>query len=99
MTLRDKPSDKKVREEEIDEAVAAQSDDDSAWEEPIHVRRRTPASVSIPADLAARATFLAKLHRETRVEQWLTRIIRERIELEEVAFAQAKREIASNSSG
>ena len=99
MSARHKPSGKKLSEQEIDDAVAAQGDDDSAWEQPIHVRNTTPASVSIPADLAARATFLAKLHRDARVEQWLTRIIRERIELEEVAFAQAKREIASNTSG
>ena len=98
MKARRKTSAKKLSEQEIDEAVVVQGDDDSAWEQPIHVHKTAPASVSIPADLAARATFLAKLHRETRVQQWLTRIIRERIELEEVAFAEAKREITLNSS-
>jgi len=84
---------KRLSEEEIDEVVVAQGDEDSAWEQPIQVRRETPAHLSIPADLAARAAFLAKLHRETEVVHWLTRIIRERIELEEVAFVQAKREM------
>ena len=49
----------------------------------------------LPGDLAARAAFLAKLHREGRLEEWLARIIRERVELEEVAFIEAKRELAS----
>jgi hypothetical protein len=48
----------------------------------------------IPSELAARAAFLAKLHRENNVEDWLTRIIKERVELEEVAFNEAKREMS-----
>ena len=93
MSTRHKTARKRLSEEEVDEVVVAQGDDDSAWEQPIDVRKVTPAHLSIPADLAARAAFLAKLHRETEVAQWLTRIIRERIELEEVAFVQAKREM------
>jgi hypothetical protein len=31
------------------------------------------------------------LHREKNVEEWLSRIIKERMELEEVAFSEAKR--------
>ncbi len=73
--------------------VVAEVDDDSAWEEPIQVEKAKEASLSIPAQLAARATFLAKLHRESGLEEWLTRIIRERIELEEIAFAEVKREL------
>jgi len=30
------------------------------------------------------------LHREKNVEKWLARIINERVELEEVAFSEAK---------
>ena len=37
--------------------------------------------------------FLAQLHRERNAEDWLTRIIKERVELEEVAFLEAKREM------
>jgi hypothetical protein len=76
----------------------SEANDNSAWEEFIHVHRTKSVSFSIPADLAARAAFLSRLHRETKVERWLIRIIRERIELEEVAFAQAKRDLAVKSS-
>jgi hypothetical protein len=93
-----KPTKKQTRkqhsEEEKDNIVESQADDDSAWENPIQVRRARPASVSISAELAARATFLAKLHREKNVEDWLTRVIKERVELEEVAFNEAKREMS-----
>ena len=84
---------KKLSENEIDEAVVTQAEDESAWEEPIRVRKNKAASLSIPAELIERASFLAKLHREKGAKEWLTRIIRERVELEEVAFAEAKREI------
>ncbi len=88
----------KVREklsaEEIDKIVVAQADDDSAWGKPIRVRRAKPASLSVPAELAARAAFLARLHRKDSVEEWLTHIIEERIELEEAAFVGAKRDLA-----
>ncbi|MGH9897428.1 MAG: hypothetical protein ACRD63_06060 [Pyrinomonadaceae bacterium] len=83
----------KLSEEEIDRIVETQADDDPAWEKPIHAQKAEPASLSIPAELAARAAFLAQLHRETNFEDWLTRIIRERVELEEVAFIEAKREM------
>jgi len=89
---------KKLSEKAIDNIVVSQTNNDSAWEKPIHVRKTKSASLSIPADLAGRAAFLARLHRETGIEEWLMRIIRERIEIEEVAFNEAKREIATKSS-
>jgi hypothetical protein len=82
-------------EETIDRIVETQSEDDSAWEPPIEVKRSVPASLSIPGELAARAAFLAKLHREPGVDQWVERILRERVELEELAFAEAKKKLAS----
>ena len=82
-------------EEAIDRIVLSQSEVDSAWEPPIRVRRSKPASLSIPGDLAARAAFLARLHRETGVDKWVERVLRERIELEELAFADAKKKLAS----
>jgi hypothetical protein len=85
---------RKQMEEEIDNVVLAQAEDDSAWEAPVHVRRGPPGTISIPGELAARAAFLAQVHRASGVEEWLTRVIRERIELEEVAFAEAKRDLA-----
>ena len=85
---------KQLSEKEIDSIVESQADDDSAWGKPIQVRRARASSLSIPAELAARAAFLAKLHREKNVEDWLTKVIKERVELEEVAFNEAKREMS-----
>lgn len=85
---------RQLTEKEIDAIVESQVDDDSAWEEAVTVRRARPASLSIPAELAARAAFLAKLHRENNVEEWLTKVIKERVELEEVAFNEAKKEMS-----
>ncbi len=82
-------------QEEIDQIVIAQSDDDSAWEAPIRVKRSKPVSLRIPGELAARAAFLARLHREAGVGQWVERVVRERVELEELAFAVAKKKLAS----
>ena len=90
-----KPTAKKLTEREIDEIVTTEAADDSAWEEPIRVHRPRSASLKIPGELAARAAFLARLHRISDVQEWLTRIIRERIELEEVAFAEAKRDLSA----
>jgi len=82
-------------QEAIDQLVIGEADDESAWEGPIRVKKSKPASLSIPGDLAARAAFLARLHREAGVDKWVERILRERVELEEVAFAEAKKELAS----
>lgn len=90
-----KDTDKNLSEQEIDQLVLSQADDNSAWESPIRVHRTESALVSIPADLAARAAFLARLHRRTSVEEWLTFIIQERIELEEAAFVGVKRDLAT----
>ena len=82
-------------QEAIDQLVIAQSDDESAWGAPIRVKKSEPASLSIPGDLAARAAFLASLHRETGVDKWVERVLRERVELEELAFAEVKKELPS----
>ena len=88
---------RKLSEPEIDRIVTAQADDDSAWEKPIRVRRTRPASLAIPANLAARAAFLAQLHRTKNVDDWLTHIIQERIELEEAAFIGVKQDLAAKT--
>jgi hypothetical protein len=93
MTTRGKTMGKKISEEKIDDIVISQADNDSEWEEPILVRKTKSTSLSIPAELAARAAFLAHLHKESGVEEWLMRIIRERVDLEEGAFVEAKREL------
>lgn len=78
-----------MTENEIDEQVVAHADDDTAWETPVRVLPGVASSFSIPANLAARAAFLARLHHGS-LEDWLTRIIQERVELEEGAYAEAK---------
>jgi hypothetical protein len=94
MKSRREPAKKQLTDEQIDEIVESQADDDSAWEKPIQVLRAKPGSVSLPPELAARVAFLAKLHREKNVADWVTRVIKERVELEEVAFTEAKREMS-----
>jgi hypothetical protein len=84
----------KLSEEEIDKMVVAQADDDAAWEKPVR-RKAKQTSLSIPGELAARAAFLARLHRKSSVEEWLTHVIQERVELEEAAFIGAKQELAA----
>lgn len=82
-------------QEQVDRLVTAEADEDSAWHKAIVVRRPKSASLSIPAELAARAAFLARLHRESRVDKWVERIVRERVEIEESAFTAAKKGLAS----
>ncbi|NUO78979.1 hypothetical protein HUU05_02805 [candidate division KSB1 bacterium] len=95
--MRNKHKDKILSERAIDKIVVAQADDDSAWEKPVRVRRAKPAALPLPSELAMRAAFFARLHRETNVNDWLKRIIRERIDLEEAAFAGLKRELAAKN--
>ncbi|MCC6300020.1 MAG: hypothetical protein IT314_12030 [Anaerolineales bacterium] len=90
MNKKTKPSEK-----EIDRIVKSQANDDSAWSKSIHVRRKRSARVSIPPKLAARAAFLAQIHKKKSVEEWLTRVIEERIELEEAAFVGAKEDLSA----
>ena len=88
---------RKLTDREIEEVIEKQANDDSVWVKPVHVRKTKGASLLIPPELAARAAFLAKLHRKPNVEAWLTRVIQERIELEEAAFVGAKRELATRA--
>jgi hypothetical protein len=93
--MRIKKSQKRLKEEEIDRIVTAQADNDSAWGKPVHVRKPKMSSLAIPSDLAARAAFLARLHKLSGLEEWVTHIIRERIQLEEAAFNEAKRGLSA----
>ena len=85
---------KKPTEAEIDRIVVDQADDEAAWEAPVRVRRSQSTTIAVSAELAARAAFFAKLHREKRVEDWLQRIIQERLDLEEAAFKDVKQKLA-----
>ncbi|HEV7507500.1 MAG TPA: hypothetical protein VGS07_21630 [Thermoanaerobaculia bacterium] len=88
---------KRLSEKEVDNFVVAEAENDAVWEPQIKVKPSSGTSFSLPRDLAARASFLARIHHMERVGEWITQVIRERIELEEVAFAEAKREISGRS--
>jgi len=88
---------KHLTEDEIDQLVTDQADDESAWEPPAQVNRKDLVTLSISAELAARVKFLAHLHRTHNVEEWLTNIIKERVELEEAAFQGAKRDLLAKA--
>ena len=86
MKIRDKT--KTISEEEIDEIVERHADDDSAWEEPIHVHwtklslASLPFPVSLPSKLVERAAFFAELYGGPDTEAWLMRVIQERVDFE-----------------
>ena len=63
--------------EGIDRLIVSQAGDESAWESPVRVRRSKPAALSLPGELAARAAFLAKLHREPGIDKLVERVVRE----------------------
>ncbi len=84
-----------LTEREIDDAVVAEADDDAAWGKPVRARKAKPISVPLSAPIATRAAFFARLHREKSVDAWIERIIRDRLDLEEAAFADVKREMAA----
>jgi hypothetical protein len=93
--MRTKSKKRKPTQEEIDEIVIAQADADSAWDKPVRVKKAKLTAVRLPAELAARVVFLARLHREPNAEDWLRRIFEERVELEEAAFVGFKRDLAA----
>lgn len=87
---------KRLAREEIDDRVIAQAEDDSAWEPFVHVSRKQ-AAIGLPGNLAQRAAFLACLHRERDLQTWVEKVIRERVELEERAFTQARRQLGART--
>ena len=80
-----------LSEEEIDEAVIAQADDESAWEEPVRVRPAKSMALVLPSELVVRAALCARMSRAASVGDWLRRVVQERVELEEAAFARLQR--------
>ena len=89
---------KVMSEEEIDRSVIAQANKETAWEKPVKIRRKEATSVLIPAALAAQAAFFARLHREANLNNWLKRIIQERLDIEEAAFAGSKKDLVANNN-
>jgi len=89
-------SSRSLTQDEIDDRVIAQAEDESAWEPPVHVSRKQ-AAIGLPGGLAQRAAFLARLHRERSLQAWVERVVRERVELEERAFTEARRDLGSKA--
>ena len=84
-----------LTEREIDKLVVAQADDDAAWGKPVRTGKAKTASIPLPEPLATRAAFFARLHREKSMDAWIERIIEDRLDLEEAAFADLKRQLAT----
>ena len=93
MNTKRSPKVKHLSPKQIDNLVVSQADEDKAWGTPIEVRRAKRGSFSIPPELVERAAFLARMHHAAGFEEWLARVITERIELEEVAYVAAKQEM------
>ena len=96
--MRTKKKAQPLTEREIDKIVVAQADDDAAWGKPVRVRASKTASVPLPSTLASRIAFFARLHRAKSIEAWIERVIQERLDLEEAAFAGLKRDLATRAS-
>ena len=73
----------RLSEEEVDDLVVAQAHDDSAWDEPVRAKPSKWRTVRVPVELVARAAALATQHGQTSIDDWIRRVLRERIELEE----------------
>ncbi len=84
-----------LTETEIDNIVVGQANDDAAWGRPVRAGKVKATNVPLSAALATRAAFFARLHREKSMDAWIERIIRDRLDLEEAAFADLKRELAA----
>jgi len=95
--MKTKQKTKRLSEEDVDALVVAEAGVESAWSKPVKVRKTKTESLSLPSSLAARAAFFAGLHRETRLNDWIKRVIQERIDLEEAVFAGLKRELVSGA--
>jgi hypothetical protein len=93
--MRTKKKAQPLSEQAIDQIVVAQAEEDTAWGKPVRVRSTKTVSVPLPSALAARVAFFARLHREQSMEAWIERIIQERLDLEEAAFAGVKRDLAT----
>jgi len=95
INIKSKADSEHLSEAQIDEIVIAQADDDAVWEAPTYVRRAIEWSIPLPSALAARVAFFARLHREPSVEDWLRQIVQERLDLEEAAFIELKRDLVA----
>jgi predicted DNA binding CopG/RHH family protein len=81
---------KKLTEEKIDEIVIKEADDLSKWEKPIRVKAPQAISIRLSAELIQKVKLLAKIHKTNNYQDWLEKIIKERIHLEEELLESIK---------
>jgi hypothetical protein len=89
---------KKLSEKEIDQIVILQADSDDAWEDAVKATKQKATPLSLPAVLASRAVFFARLYRAASLEDWIKRIIVERLDIEEAAFTGCKKELITKNN-
>ncbi len=77
-----KKNSKKLTDEQIDEMVIKEADDLSKWVTPIKVRAPQAISLRLSPELIQKIKFLATLHKTDNYQNWLEKIIKERIQLE-----------------
>ncbi len=77
-----KKNSKKLTIEQIDEIVIKESDDLSKWEEPIEVKAPQAILLRLSPELIQKIKFLATIHKTDNYQNWLEKIIKERIQLE-----------------
>ena len=81
---------KKFREEEVDDIVIREANDLTKWEEPIRVKAPQATSIQLSPQIIQKVKFLASVHKEREYQDWLKRIIEERIQLEEELLESVK---------
>ncbi len=74
---------KKLKDTEIDEIVIKDADDLSKWEKPIKVKAPQAIALRLSPELIQKIQNFAKIHNKNNYQNWLEKIIIERIKLEE----------------
>lgn len=79
-----------ITEKEVDEIVIREANDLTKWEEPIQVKAPQATSIRLSPQIIQKVKFLASVHKEREYQNWLKRIIEERIQLEEELLESVK---------
>jgi hypothetical protein len=72
-----------LTEKDIDEIVIKEADMDSRWGRPIRVKPRIAAALLLSAKTVARAKSIARRWKSAGYQEWLLKVIEERIASEE----------------
>jgi len=91
-----KKNSKKLTNEQIDEIVTKESDDLSKWEEPIEVKAPQAILLRLSPELIQKIKFLATIHKTDNYQNWLEKIIKERIQLEDELLDSIKEDFTQS---